>query len=48
MPTKLYNTYAEAEEVRKRKQKQFPNFYVTIRRVKPSNSKRIKFYITVT
>jgi len=42
---KYYNTYAEAEQVRKRKQKQFPNFYVSIKRAKLGS--KTKYYVTV-
>lgn len=44
--TTLYTTYAEAETVRKRKQKQFPNFYVRIKKVK--SGKKIKYRIVVS
>jgi len=47
MPSKVYNTYSEAEEVRSRKQKQFPNFYVKIIPVKRKSWKRTKYTVVV-
>jgi len=46
MKVKYFATRAEAEEVRRRKQKQFPNFYVTIKRRK--FGKKTKYYIKIT
>ena len=47
MPSKVYNTFAEAEEVRRRKQKQFSGFYVNIIPVKRKGWKRTKYIVVV-